>query len=257
MSFADSSAELVTTNCSLPGVEYDIPLVSKFVNNPFHHPQLFLISGLPQIYKTSIAIELLKPFTSFTSLPCYALWIDCNMKFPTDLLRKRVNIDRLKVSRCRSSEEILLALFAVEHMIEHNENEKGAPLRAIVIDSMNSFFWIDAADSGRMRWMLKNMVEKLVTSHGITVIAVMDYLGNFEMWDSFETTPHMKLHCTLKKPLKGVLSYSTFAQKFVVNKDRSFTWGKQYLLSDSKMINYNPKNDFNENNNLPNNNEFT
>lgn len=78
MEFADSSASEICATCSLPLLEYTIPIINEFVKKgPFKHQRLFMIMGHDQSYKTSIAVELLTPFLSFKNLECESVWLDC------------------------------------------------------------------------------------------------------------------------------------------------------------------------------------
>lgn len=236
MIFADTSAADIYATCSLPQIEYSIPIINEFVKSgPFHQPRLFIINGHAQSYKTSIAVELLTPFTTFENLECEAVWLDCNLKFPIDLLKSRnINLNKLNVAKCRCSEDIIFNLLSIEHKIQ-NEESKGAPIRAIIIDTINASFWIDSASnklSSRTKFNLTNIVERFVNWHGITMIVVMDDLG-FDPWTKFENTPVMKLICFSKTPGKGQLIYGSFSESFKVLEDRSFRWGKNHLVSNA------------------------
>ena len=98
MDFADTPASVVLSTCALPEIEFSIPVVNEFIKDPFRHPQLFIIYGHAQSYKTSIAAELLSTFISFKHLQCEAVWLDCDYKFPIDLLRsKKINLNKYKL----------------------------------------------------------------------------------------------------------------------------------------------------------------
>lgn len=233
MEFADSSASEICATCSLPLLEYTIPIINEFVKKgPFKHQRLFMIMGHDQSYKTSIAVELLTPFLSFKNLECEAVWLDCDYKFPLELLKSRnLNLNKLKVAQCRCSEELIFTLLAIENEIEKKKTS-GAPIRAIVIDSFNSFFWIDSASSklsSRARYDLIKIVEQFVSYHSITMILVNDDLG-FDSEIKFENAPVMKLFCVSKSPGKGELIYDSFSESFTVLEDRTFRWGNNHLI---------------------------
>ncbi|KAK8881680.1 hypothetical protein M9Y10_004440 [Tritrichomonas musculus] len=255
MSFADSSASEIYAKYSLPQIDYTIPIINEyFKDGPFNHPRLFVIMGHAQSYKTSIAVELLSTFTSFENLGCEAIWLDCDFKFPLDLLKARkINLEKLRVSQCRSSEEIIFDLLSIEHEI-NQEPDKGASLRAIVIDTISSSFWIDSTSSKlscRTRFQLKEIIEQFVSSFGITMIVVMDDLG-FDPWEKIENAPAMKLICTSRTPGKGQLIYyepqekKTFSESFTVLDDRSFRWGNNHLIDNPDEKPGNESNEFNE-----------
>lgn len=249
MDFADTSAAEIYARCSLPQIEYSIPIINEFAKNgPFHQPRLFIILGHAQSYKTSIAVELLTSFTTFEHLNCEALWLDCNYKFPIDLLRMRnINLEKLKVAQCRSSEDLIFDLLSIEHEIQMEE-AKGAPLRAIVVDAINTSFWIDKAEnkfSSFIWYNLKDIVERLVNCHGITMIVVMDDLG-FDPWTKFENTPIIKLVCSSKTPGKGQLIYESISANFIVLEDRSFCWKKNINTSNNSEKEENESNNESE-----------
>lgn len=240
MDFADVSASELYANCSLPQIEYSIPIINKFVQNgPFQQPQLFAIMGFAQSYKTSIAVELLTSFTLFEHLKCEAIWLDCNFKFPIDLLKSRkIDLNKIKVAQCECSEHIIYNLLLIEHELEKKENNDGAPLRAIIIDSINSSYWIDVATnniSNNSRYALKNIIERFVNRHGITMIVVFDDLFSSDPWKDIEQTPYIKLICSSKKPGKGnfIIEPRT-EQDFTVLEDRSFHWGNNRDVSNDE-----------------------
>ena len=81
---------------------------------------------------------------------------------------------------------------------------------------------------------MKDIVERFVQSHGITMIVVIEDLG-FDPWEKIENTPVMKLICFSKTPGKGQLIYCSnhcnFSESFTVLENRSFHWGDNHIIS--------------------------
>lgn len=230
--FADSSAFEVQNRVQTTDIEYSIPILKELIKEgPFHHPRLFLINGKPQTYKTTLATEIIRPFLDESVSGSEAIWMDCDLKFPLDVLMlKSVNLGRLHVCKCRSSEDIYVSLLQIEHQIIHSDLSN---IRAVVIDGVNSSFWIDNAtgqlSKKHIRWLIKDIVEKLVTMHGLTVIVVLAYLGDFEVWRTSDFVPNLRLYLSKKDEFSGELSCSTFSDKFKIGDNREFIWGKRSL----------------------------
>lgn len=242
MQFADSSAAELRALCSIPEVNYNIPLISQyFQKGIFHKSELFLISGSSQSYKTSLAAELMIPFINTENIDCNVVWIDADYKFPLDLLNSRnANLNKIKVAKCNSSEDVLFNLLSVEHEIQFPK-ESTSPIRAVVIDSLNSSFWIDVSSSKlscRTRNQLNKLIENFVTNHGITMIVVLSDLG-FDPKLPFEYAPMMRLVCSSVRPSEGQIAYGALAQNFKIRENRSFDWGKIHHVNDQNNKNDN------------------
>jgi hypothetical protein len=234
--FADITATNLQVRSRLPELCFDVPLVDdRLPHGLLRQPKLYLIMGQAQTYKTTLAVQLLSPFlaTHLTSLQ--AIWIDADLRFPIDLLQERgLHLEKLTVTSCRSSEEILFALLDIDYQLACTENL--IHLRSIVIDGINSSFWIDEAArpfaKKPMRWALRDAVEKLVTAHAINVIVVMQDLGDFEIWKEANPATTVKLRCNLISPQNGMLESAGFQHRFTVKQGRIFEWGRRSLGSD-------------------------
>lgn len=230
----DSTASTFLSAHSVPQPVSSIPLVRDFI--PFgllKQPRIYQISGNPQSYKTTIGVEMASDFLSLQSSRCEIAWVDCDQKFPIDLMRARkVDLSRILYSSCQSSEELLMSLLSLENKIKYHEKDGDDLLRAIFIDGFNSSFWIDEKAkeyTKPIRWTLKSIIEKFVTAYGVSVVAVFQDLGDFDIWESFDTAPSMKLRCKKLAPGKGALSYKTFSDEFEISRNREIVWGKRKL----------------------------
>lgn len=125
-----------------------------------------------------------------------------------------------------------MSLLSLENKIKYHEKDGDDLLRAIFIDGFNSSFWIDEKAkeyTKPIRWTLKSIIEKFVTAYGVSVVAVFQDLGDFDIWESFDTAPSMKLRCKKLAPGKGALSYKTFSDEFEISRNREIVWGKRKL----------------------------
>jgi hypothetical protein len=234
--FADISATDLQLRCALPEVHFGIPIIDdRIPRGPLVQPKLYLVIGPAQSYKTTLAVQMLSPFLSSHFPSSQAIWIDGDLKFPIDLLRSRdFVLDKLSVASCRSSEEILFNLLDIEHQLSHGTCFGG--LRAVVIDVVNASFWVD--ESARrfvkkpIRWVLRDVIEKLVRAHGINVIVVMQDLGDFEMWRELDSALTVKLRSHIISAGNGVLECQGFQHRFVVTSERTIEWGKRSLGSE-------------------------
>jgi hypothetical protein len=226
--FADVCATDLQARHSLPELHFDVPLIDDFVKRgPCLEPKLYAITGQPQTYKTTLAVQLLSPFLKTHLSACQAIWLDADLRFPLELLRtRRLHLDKLTIASCRSSEDILFNLLDIDHQLVHTENMSG--LRCIVIDGVNSSFWIDEAArpfvKRPMRWVLKDLIETFVRAHGINMVVVFQDLGNFDIWQSVDPGMTLKLRCGINGPQQGMLSCGGFQHQFEVNDDRTFVW---------------------------------
>ena len=119
--FADCDAETLKVTCSLPPYDFSVPFLKElFPNGPFSSPHLYIITGKPQSYKTTFALEIIDPFLHFNNIPCKVIWLDSSLKFPlTRLVLREVNMDSILMKPCYSSEEILFNLQKIQYMIEN------------------------------------------------------------------------------------------------------------------------------------------
>jgi hypothetical protein len=231
--FADASASSLRAKFSLPETQFDIPLIDDIVSGgPYAHPRLFIISGMAQTYKTTLAVQLLTPFLSSYVTSSQAIWLDADLRFPLDLLQSRdLHLDKLAVAPCRSSEDIIFNLLDLDNSLLHSDRLSN--LRAIVIDGLNSSFWIDELSRQFVkranRFALKDLVDRFVSLHGITVIVVMQDLGDFEIWKATDSAVTLRLRCTVESPGAGVgsLACESFESKFSVKDDRNFQWARK------------------------------
>ncbi|KAH0785192.1 hypothetical protein GPJ56_010835 [Histomonas meleagridis] len=237
MNFADCSATSFFALNQAPHPSFSVPLLDGFLpNGPFHNPRIFHITGHPQSYKTTLAVEIASDFLAIKSSATNIVWLDCDYKFPFDLMKiKQIDMSRIIFAQCRSSEEILFNLLHIEHLLQYHDDDNQELIRAIFIDGFNSSFWIDEKTSEftkSKRWVFKSMIEKFVSSYGVSVIVVFQDIGDFDIWQSFETAPFMKLRCSKTSPGEGILSYDVYSDKFQITENREFKWGKRLLNSD-------------------------
>ena len=225
--FVNATATQLQKFLDRPSIEFDIPLLKEFVSHgPLAQPRLYVVTGPPQTYKTTFAVELAKPFLCDSGSD--VIWIDADLKFPINLLRSRaVPLAHLRIASCRSSEEILFNLLDIEHQLLHSDRMER--LRCIVVDGLNSSYWIDmvtmkTSEERNPCWMAMSILERFVVTHGITVIAVMQHLFDDDPWKNADAGTTLKLKCVLTGPQTGQVSCDKAVGRFHVNDDRKFEW---------------------------------
>jgi hypothetical protein len=233
--FADCCHSTLEAVFAIPDFNFNIPIIDDLIcqDGGGNHPRLFVISGQSQAYKTTFAVKLLAPFLSTFFESSRAVWIDADLRFPVDFLKSSgFHLAKLDVVKCRSTEDVLFWLLAIEHQLLYGKSMEG--LRCIVIDGINSSFWID--ESARnfvkrpIRWTLKDLVEKFVVSYGLNVVVVFQDLGDFEIWPSLENAVTLKLRFILNGPGRGFVICGDNQDDFTVTDERQFQWGKRHII---------------------------
>ena len=168
-------------------IKFNIPLIN---NKNFN---LFIINGNSQSFKTTVAIDLLN--STFNSIiEAEAIWIDCSLKFPIEVLIKRnINLNRLKVVQCKSSEDLLFIIKKIEFLMENNNNNNN--LKLIIFDDLNTNFWIDKITKNNLFNLIKNSIEKLSSFHGLLTIITIQDIGDFQIWNSSQFCSIQFLTC--------------------------------------------------------------
>ena len=207
---------------------------------------LFIITGHAQSYKTTFAVDIMKKLMD-NSVGSTAVWVDCNFKFPIDCMKeKEIDLERVQRVRCRSSEQIIFTLQKLHFLVQSNHTNYTF-LNTIVIDGLNSSYWIDQNTNKQMLnvnpkkprifTQMKQIIERqLVAELGLKVIVTLDYLGDFSISQKISDWSYSKdcctqfLECKTIGPGKGYIRCNETCDKFKIGEKRSFEWGKRSLV---------------------------
>lgn len=232
--FDATLADLISENQS--EIKYEIPLIDDFRSeSAISTADLFVITGKPQSYKTTLAVDILKKIIEYNPQK-NALWIDCDLKFPKHLIKHReIDLQLLKYIACKSSEDILFALQKVEFYIDHDDNN----IVAVVIDSLNSSFWIDSASFAKKKifYQMKNTIERIVSKLGVTVTVILQDLGDFTIWTPAPTCSTQMIKCVATENGKGFITTGEFCDHFILYNNRCFIWGKRTVAAHEMEFN--------------------
>ena len=83
---------------------------------------------------------------------------------------------------------------------------------------------------------MKEVIDRLVLNHGISVVAVTQELGDFEYWNSNiqvnsrANDKSLKFECEARKPGKGAIKTQHFCNKFSFDEKGRMIWGKRTLI---------------------------
>lgn len=227
-------ADLVIPSSSK--LEYNIPLIDDFRSeSSVSLPDLFILTGKPQTYKTTLAVDMLKKLIEI--FPDYeAIWLDCDLKFPKYTIRqKKIDTSKLKYIECRSTEEILFALQKIEFYIDQDN----IPVNTLVIDGLNSSFWIDSASilKKNIFYQTKYAIERIVSKYGLTCIVILQDLGDFQLWSPSPMCSTQIIKCNVTEAGKGFITTGEFCDQFIVDNNREFLWGKRTVVSHEMKFN--------------------
>lgn len=203
-------------------IEYqNLPLISELKKSNFF-PEMFIISGESQTYKTTLAVNIIMDLKlSFDNAKF--IWIDADFRFPLYLFQqKNMDFSSIDVYRTSSSEDLLFLLHQIEFEITNNKYI----LNALVIDSLSSTYYIDRAYKSNLAYNIKNMLEKLVKNYGVKVIVVVQQLMKSFVWKDKEDYYSLHIKTSMKTLFKGSIVCKGYKDSFKID-DSGLKWYKR------------------------------
>lgn len=212
--------------------EIGIPMIDDYRSeSAISSSDIFVISGKAQTYKTTLAVDIMQKLLD-ASPGSTAIWVDCDFKFPFDCIKdKGVDGSKLKIVRCKCSEEILFCLQKIHYLAQSDSS-----INTVVIDGITASYWIDQVSKSvstskkpKLFIQMKQMIDNLVAELGLKVIVTLHYLGDFQIWNSSPYCSTQFIECRCKEPGKGFIISGEMCEKFKIKEGRKFEWGKRSL----------------------------